>query len=487
MGNNIRDKVVSGLFWKFGERILAQGISSLVAIVLARLLSPNDYGIVAMIMIFINIANVFVTSGFNSALVQNKNATPEDFSTNFYCSLGLSALIYLLLFAAAPFIAAFYGVPELELILKVFSLRIPLSAFSAIQHAYVERHMIFRKYFFSTLFGTLISGVVGIALAYKGYGVWALVAQYFTNTIIDILVLSVTVSWRPRLQFSLASAKSMMGYGWKVLAADLSGTFFDHLRSLIIGKVYTSADLAFYNNGGQIPSLITTNISASIMTVLFPAIANVNDDLENVKLMTRRAVKTMAYVMFPLLLGLVLISKPLIYLLLTDKWAPAIPYMQISSISAGIGLIGTVGLQAIKAVGRSDIILRLEFYKKPIYLLLLIIGVKISVTAVAVTMLLYTILGTLINANPLRKEIRYTFREQLGDLAIPTLLSSVMAIPVWFLTKLPIHYFWMLILQVVTGGVIYLGLSCFFKVETFDYLILTLKGKLKNGKSEIRD
>lgn len=479
MENDIRDSVVSGFLWKFGERILAQGVTCLVTIVLARLLSPWDYGIVSMILIFINIAYVFVTSGFNSALVQNKNATPEDFSTNFYCSLGLSILVCLLFFAAAPFIAEFYSSPELELVLKVFSLWIPLSAFSAIQHAYVERHMIFKKYFFSTLFGTLISGVVGIAMAYKGYGVWALAAQYFTNTIIDILILYITISWRPRLQFSVASAKSMISYGWKVLAADLSTTLFNHLRPLVIGKSYTRADLAFYNTGDQIPGLISTNIGASIMTVLFPAIANVNDDLESVKLLTRRAMKTMAYAVFPMLWGLVVVSKPLICLFLTDKWTPAIPYMQISCLSAAIGLIGTVGLQAMKAIGRSDIVLRLEFYKKPFFILFLIIGVKINMMAVAVTMLLYTILATILNADPLRKEIGYSYTEQLQDLSVPTVLSSIMAILVWFLTKLPIHYFWMLVLQVITGGMIYLGLSYVFKVEAFHYLIRFAKEKLE--------
>lgn len=271
---DLKNKVFSGLIWKFAERILAQGVSFIVSVVLARILMPSDYGIVALILVFINIANVFVTSGFSTALVQNKDANSVDFSTNFYCSFALSILVYGILFAIAPFLSQFYEMPDLALILRVFALRIPLSAYSAIQHAYVERYMIFKRYFFSTLGGTLISGVVGIMMAYNGFGAWALIAQYFTNTIVDILVLSITVPWHPEFRFSWKSAKSMMNYGWKILVADLSGTFFDQLRSLIVGKAYTSADLAFYNKGNQLPSLITTNISSSIMTVLFPAIAN---------------------------------------------------------------------------------------------------------------------------------------------------------------------------------------------------------------------
>ena len=206
---NLKNSIFSGVFWKFAERILAQGVSFIVSVILARILMPSDYGIVALILEYIIIAEVLVTSGFSTAFVQNKEANRIDFSTNFYCSLAVSVLVYLILFIAAPFIEKFYDMQRLALVLRVFALRIPLSAYSAIQHAYVERHMIFKRYFFSTLGGTLISGVVGIIMAYKGFGAWALIAQYFTNTIVDILDLSITVPWHPELVFSWKSAKSM--------------------------------------------------------------------------------------------------------------------------------------------------------------------------------------------------------------------------------------------------------------------------------------
>ena len=416
MNNGLKNKIFSGLFWKFGERILAQGISFAVSVVLSRLLLPDDYGVVAIVLIFINIANVFVISGFSTALVQNKDATDVDFSTNFYCSLGMSFVVYGVMFFASPQIAVFYEMPELVLIIRLFSLRIPLSAFSAIQHAYVERHMLFKRYFFSTLFGTVTSGVVGIALAYIGFGVWALIAQYFTNTIIDILVLLVTIEWKPKLMFSVQSAKNMMSYGSKILLADLSGTFFDQLRSLIIGKIYTSSDLAFYNKGNQLPNLITTNISASIMSVLFPAISNINDDNERVKILTRKSTKTMAYMIMPMLLGLACVSKPLTVILFTEKWLETVPYIQILSIACAVGMIGTVSLQTIKAVGKSDIVLKLEFIKKPVYVVLLIIGVIIGPLAVAMTMLIYNIFGSLVNAYQLSRVVKYSLGEQIIDL-----------------------------------------------------------------------
>ena len=476
---NLKNSIFSGVFWKFAERILAQGVSFIISVILARILMPSDYGIVALILVFINIANVFVTSGFSTALVQNKDADRTDFSTNFYCSLAVSILVYLILFIAAPFIEQFYDMRGLALILRVFALRIPLSAYSAIQHAYVERHMIFKRYFFSTLGGTLISGVVGIIMAYKGFGAWALIAQYFTNTIVDILVLSITVPWQPEFVFSWKSAKSMMNYGWKILAADLSGTFFDQLRSLIVGKAYTSADLAFYNKGNQLPSLITTNISTSIMSVLFPAIANISDEKKRVKEITRKAVKIMSFVMFPMLFGLAAVSGPLINVLFTSKWALAVPFVQILSISSAISLIGGVSLQAIKAIGKSDIILKLEVYKKPVYVLLLIIGVKINVTAVAVTMLLYSIYGNVVNAGPLKKEIDYTYREQLKDLSPAFLMSGVMGLLVYMVSYLNLNNVLLLFIQVLVGIALYLGMAMAFKVDTLKYLQNFLKEKMK--------
>ena len=465
---NLKNSIFSGVFWKFSERILAQGVSFIVSVILARILMPSDYGIVALILVFINIANVFVTSGFSTALVQNKDADRIDFSTNFYCSLAVSILVYLILFITAPFIEKFYDMQGLALILRVFALRIPLSAYSAIQHAYVERHMIFKRYFFSTLGGTLISGVVGIIMAYKGFGAWALIAQ-----------LSITGPWHPEFVFSWKSAKSMMNYGWKILAADLSGTFFDQLRSLIVGKAYTSADLAFYNKGNQLPSLITTNISTSIMSVLFPAIANISDEKTRVKEMTRKAVKIMSFVMFPMLFGLAAVSGPLINVLFTSKWALAVPFVQILSISSAISLIGGVSLQAIKAIGKSDIILKLEVYKKPVYVLLLIIGVKINVTAVAVTMLLYSIYGNVVNAGPLKKEIDYTYREQLKDLSSAFLMSGAMGLFVYMVSYLKLNNVLLLFIQVLVGIALYLGMAMAFKVDALKYLQNFLKEKMK--------
>lgn len=475
MIETLKNKIFSGLFWKFGERIIAQGVSFAVSVVLSRKLMPSDYGTIAIVWIFISIANVFVTSGFSTALVQKKDADEVDFSTNFYCSLIASVGVYILMYFFAPFIATFYKQKGLTNIIRVFSLRIPLSAFSAIQHAYVERKMLFKRFFFSTLLGTILSGIVGIIMAYSGFGVWALIAQYFTNTIVDIVVLLATIPWRPRLLFSKTAAKNMMGYGSKILFADLSGTFFDQLRSLIIGRIYTPSDLAFYNKGNQLPNLITTNITASVMTVLFPAISSINSDENRVKTTTKKSTEMMSYIIMPLLFGLACISKPLINILYTSKWEQSIPFIQILSISNAIGLIGSISLQTIKAVGRSDIVLNLELYKKPIYFILLIVGALISPLAVAVTMLIYTICGTLINAFQLSKVIDYPIREQLVDLGKPIILCIVMSIVIYPITFLKINYFIMVVLQIVVGVFVYILLSVFSNNDSFSAILTLIK------------
>lgn len=473
-----KNQVLSGLFWKFGERILAQGVSFVVSMVLARLLAPSDYGIIAMVLIFISIADVFVSSGFATALIQKKDSDATDFSTMFYCSLAVSVLIYAGLFLASPVIAGFYREPVLVIVLRVFALRIPLSVYNTIQHAYVSRHMLFRRFFFSTLFGTLASGVVGIAMAYAGCGVWALVAQYFSNTIMDTLVLAVTVPWRPRLLFSWKRAKGLMDYGSKILLADLSGTFFMQLRSFVIGKVYTSADLAYYNKGLQLPSLITTNISASVMAVLFPAISNEGGNTQRVKQISKRALELMSYVMFPLLGGMAAVAEPMILFLFTEKWRACIPFVQLLCISSAIGLLSTISLQSIKAIGRSDVVLRLEVIKKPVYVLFLLGGVLKGVIAIAVTMVLYEIYSMMINMIQLKKYVCYGIWEQFLDiLPAAVMTAGMVAVVMWF--PVPVTgVLWQLLCKVLLGVMVYTVESVVLRPRAYRYLLSLVKKKI---------
>lgn len=474
--------VFSGLFWKFSERILAQGVSFVVSIILARILMPEDYGIVSMVNIFITIADVFVVSGFSTALIQKHDANETDFSTILYCSLLVSVLIYVVLFLSAPFIAVFYDEPILAQVIRVFGLRMPLAAYNSVQHAYVSRHMLFKKFFYSTLGGTLVSGVVGIAMAYLGFGVWALIGQYFTNSIIDIIVLSFTIKWKPKLLFSLSSAKSLMSFGWKILMADLVGTVYQQLRSFIIGKVYTSVDLAYYNRGKRFPDLITTNVDGTISSVLFPAMSDYSDDKEKIRNIVSRTMRVSSYIMFPLMVGMVAVSKPLIFVLITEKWTKAIPYMQIMCIAGAVNSVTNTNLQALKAIGRSDVVLKLEFIKKPVGLVMILISMRFSVLAIAWTMPIYAIYAAIVNMSPNKKLIGYGLKDQIMDLTPATLLSIIMFFAMKLVERVHVTIPVLLVLQVLVGALVYLLASYISKADAFIYLLEYVKSHLHRGE-----
>lgn len=462
--------VVSNVAWSFAEKISSQLVSFIVSIVLARILLPDDFGLISMILVFITLAEVFVNSGFSSALIQDKNADEVDFSTIFYLSFAASIAIYLLIFFASYLIADFYGREELTPLLQVFALKIPLSSFNSIQRAYVSRHLMFRKFFFSTSIGTLLSGAIGIAMAFNGYGAWSLIAQNVSLTIIDSVVLLFIVPWRPRLVFSFQRGKQLMSYGWKILAADFSGTFFGQLRSLVIGKAYTSADLAFYDRGNQIPQIVANNIGNAVSSVLFPVMSNHSDDSQEVKSMCRRSMKTMSYIISPLMFGIAACAPALITLLYTDKWSDCIPFIQILAIGYAFGTVGLVPIQALKAIGKSGTVLKLEFIKKPVFVLLLIIGVSHSVWAVALSMLIYELFGFAVNATQLKRFLDYSFKEQVIDVVPHIILASVMGFAV-SLIQLDAPLVLTLLVQVVVGVLVYIAGSLVLRLESFRYLM----------------
>lgn len=482
MGKSDRDKVLGGFIWKFAERVSNQGVTLIVSIVLARLLLPEQYGLVAMINIFVVFANVFVTSGFTSALIQNKDAEDIDFTTIFYCSLAMSLLVYGTVYFSAPFIAAFYNMPDLCLLTRVYALSLIVSSYQTIQLAYVSRHMLFKKTFVSTFIGSLLSGVIGIYMAYAGYGVWALVGQYISNILINTLMLSTIVSWRPTLAFSAERAKGMMKYGANVLLSDLVGKFFLEIRQLLIGRFYSPADLALYNRGHHMPNLVMSNIETALSSVLFPTMSNYSDNVERVKQLMSRAIKTSSYVTFFFLSILAVVSEPLIRLLLTDKWIDCVPYMQIICISRMWAAVSSVNMQAIKSIGRSDELLKLEVFKKPVFILFVLIAVHISVFAVALTMPLYSIYAMLMNMKPSKKLLGYSYKEQVVDLA-PAFLMSLLVIAVTYpLVFLPIPDLLIIVVQFVVGAIVYVSSSILTNNKTYSYLKDIALGYLKKKK-----
>ena len=470
--------VISNFIWRFAERCGAQLVTFIVSIVLARILAPEDYGTIALVTVFTTILQVFVDSGLGTALIQKKNADDLDFSSVFYFNFVVCLVLYAAMFMAAPVIAKFYGDVTLTPIIRVISLTIVISGVKGIQQAYVSKNMLFKRFFFSTIGGTIFSTFIGIGLAKAGYGVWALVAQQLSNATVDTVILWITVRWRPRKNFSWERLKGLLSFGWKLLVSSLLDTCYNNLRNLIIGKMYSPSDLAFYNQGDKFPKLIVTNINTSIDSVLLPTMSSAQDDRERVKNMTRRAIKTSTYVMAPLMMGLAFCATPIVKLVLTDKWLPCVPFLRIFCITYMFWPVHTANLNAINAMGRSDWFLRLEIIKKIMGMAILLSTMWFGVMAMAYSLLLSSVLSQIINSWPNRKLLGYGYLEQVRDFAPGILLAVAMGICVYLIGYISLPTIVTLGIQILAGATFYIGISAILKLEEFEYLLGMIKSFL---------
>lgn len=479
-----RSNIASSFMWRFVERSGAQLVGFIVSIILARMLAPEVYGTVALVTVLITFLQVFVDSGLGSALVQKKDADELDFSTIFYFNLGVSAIFYVLLFLVAPYIAAFYANEELSSIIRVLSLMIIVAGARNVQQAYVVKNMLFKRFFYASSFGTISAAIVGLAMAYGGYGIWALVAQQLTSTGISTFALWMIVKWRPQPVFSWSRLKDLFSFGWNLMVSALLNTSYEELRQLIIGKRYSVVDLAFYNRGQHFPKFITDNINVTIDSVLLPTMSEAQDDKEVVKAMTRRAIKTSVYLIAPLLIGLAAMADTFVKILLTDVWLESVPFIRLFCISYLLFPIQTANLSALKAIGRSDMFLKLEVIKVTIGVIILLSTMHLGVLAVALGMLASSLINQIVSAWPNKKLLAYGFIAQLKDI-LPTIILAVGMGGVVLLMNLlagVIPTFALFILQIMAGAIFYLLGSILFKFESFYYIVNALRGFQKQRK-----
>lgn len=470
-----KEQIVTSLFWKLAERGGSQGIQFLIQIMLARLVLPEDYGIIGLVAIFISIGRVFVQSGLSTALVQKKDPDNLDFSSVFYLSLGLSVLLYLVLFFLAPFVADYYGSDQIVPVLRVLSITLLFGTINSVQNAVIARNLEFKKLFLSSTGAVLISGIVAVIMAHKGFSVWALVWQQIINEILFTLTLWFTVQWRPELSFSFTRVKSLFAFGWKLLVSYLIDTLYRQSWGLIIGKVFNPAMLGFYNRGEQFPSLVVTNVNGSIQAVMFPVLASQQDDRQRVVNLMRRSIVTSSFIIFPMMVGLTVIAEPLIVLLLTPKWLPSVPFLQIFCMGYALWPIHTANLQAINALGRSDIFLKLEIFKKAVGIIVLAISISRGVYAIALGGVVTSVISTFINAYPNKQLLGYGYKEQWSDIMPSLVLSLLMGVMVYGLKWLSLSLLATLTLQVTLGAILYVGMAWMFKLECFRYLVTTAK------------
>lgn len=471
--------VLKNFFWRFAERSGAQLVTFVVSIVLARILIPEDYGQIALITVFTSIMQVFVDSGLGTALIQKKDATDLDFSSVFFFNLIVCLILYILMYLCAPLIAEFYKDSSLVPIIRIFSLTIIISGVKGIQQAYVARFMLFKRFFFSTLGGTVFSAFLGIGMAYAGFGVWAIVFQQLSNTTIDTLILWLTVKWRPKKMFSWKRLKGLLSFGWKMLISSLLDTTYTNIRGLIIGKMYSPIDLAYYNQGEKFPSVIASNINTSIDSVLLPTMSSAQDNRARIKAMTSRSIKTSTYIMAPLMMGLAFCSEPIVHLILTDKWLPCLPFLRVFCVTYMFYPIHTANLNAIKAMGRSDLFLKLEILKKIVGMGLLIATMWFGVMAMTYSLLISCVLSQIINSWPNKKLLNYSYKEQLRDILPSITLSIFMGLIVSLVSIFHLPSLITLIMQIAVGIIIYIGASKVLRLDAYEYLISMIGSLLK--------
>ena len=482
--NDLKRKAASGLFFKFAERVGAQGINFIIQILLARILMPDDYGLIALVVVFITVCDVFVTYGFGNSLIVNKKSDHLDFSTCFYFGLALSVVVYAIVFYSAPFIASFYSKPLLTPVIRVMGIRIPIASVNSVQHAYVSKNMWFRKFFFATLIGTIISGVVAVIMAYQGFGVWAMVEQNLGNVIIDTICLWIIVGWRPKAEFSFNRLKVIYDYGWKVLGVGLIDTLYTQLRDLIIGKKYTSADLAYYNRGYRFPSFAMRLIEPTVNTVLFPTLSQCKENQAEMRSITRRLVKISTFIVSPVMVGLAVVAEPMVLVLLTNKWLPCVLFLRIGCIANLFRPNQFINNSVIAASGRSDLLLKLNILKKSLGVGILIASMAFGLTGIAVSQIIIYFLSMVINIAPNRKILGYGYLQQTKDFVANLLPALVMGVVVYPISKIDLAPLAVLFLQIVAGVFVYVVISLLFRNESFFYLLNIAKQHLHKSKTK---
>ena len=473
---SLKQKAISGIFWKLLENGGTTAITFVTTTILARLLDPSHYAVLSVTVIFVAISAVFVQRGFSLSLVQKIDADDTDFSTVFYFTLGVSGALYAILWFAAPLIAGFYQEPQVRQVLRVMALILFPCAVSSLQYAIIMREFAFRKRFMVSLISTVLSGSVGIYLAVTGHGVWALVARQLIDDFTMCIGLSIATRWRPKALFSFARLKSLLAFGWKLLASSLLETVYGDLSSLIIGKRFNTTTLAYYDKGRRFPMNITTTLTGAIQAAMFPSFADAQRDRERLLAMVRRCLSVSAFLIAPMMAGLAATSTPLVRMVLLEKWLPSVPFLMVFCLTYALYPVDASVTQSITALGRSDIYLKLEIAKKLTGLGFICLAVFCFDTPLALAWALAAtaVVGLLYNAVPIKRLVGYGYVQQLKDLLPSLALSAIMGIAVYFVTWLKLGDALTLVIQVLLGAGVYAGLGWLFRMKSMRYVLDTI-------------
>ncbi|TSI11327.1 lipopolysaccharide biosynthesis protein [Lysinibacillus sp. BW-2-10] len=475
-----KDKVLTSLIWKFMERGGTQIVQIIVTITLARLLLPEEFGLIALISIFISIASIFVQSGFTTSLIQKKVVDELDFSSIFIFSLFVATILYFLIFFTAPLLSIFFSQQSLTPIIRTLSITLFLCAVNSVLNAVIARKMQYKKLFLGSLIANSISGVIGIILAFNHFGVWALVWQQLSNQITITIFLWISLKWRLHFKFSFTKIISHLSFGWKLLVSTLLDTLYYNLIGVLITKIFSPTLLGYYNKGALFPEIIINNLNGSIQSIMLPTLASFQDDKLRMKTIVRRAIVTSSFIIFPMMVGLAVIAESLVELILTEKWLPAVPFLQIFCAICALKPIHTANLQLINAIGRSDIILKLEVIKSIIGIIIIALTIPYGVQSLVLGNFVNGVIFCFIYAFPNIKFVNYSLFEQLKDVLPSFVLSIIMGFIVYQIKWFEFPLILTLVIQIFCGAILYIGMSVIFKLECFTYILSTIKEMFKN-------
>ena len=480
-----KKKIVHSLLFKFIERFAVKGIGFVISILLARLIAPEVFGQVVILTVFANLSMTLIESGLSTALVQSRTVNERDYATVFYITLTLTCLIVALMQPLAPLIAAYYKSPEMTAPLRVYAFSLFFAAFNSIQVARLQREMRFRDMMLCSTAATLVSGLVGIVLAMRGLGLWALVIYYFAQIVASCFAMLAVQRWLPRGRFSIDSAKRLYGFGIKMLAASIVTSLYNDLRPLIIGRRFSTADLGYYNRGHSFSSTVSLNLDAAVQSVMFPAMARTQDEPARLTAMFRRTKAMGAFLIFPVMLGMAAVAEPMVRLLLTDTWLPAVPFVVLLSIGEAQVPLTSANLIVVKALGRSDLYARQELLRRALMLAVLAVSVLCfdSVTAIAAGFVFSAWLDAFVTLLPVKRLLGCGALDQLRLTWKSALAALVMAAAVYAFGLLPLPLPAKLPLQILLGAAVYLLLSLLLHNESMAYA-RGLLGRLRGAKAK---
>ena len=476
MTTSLKQKTIKGIIWSTLERFSVQGVQFIIMIIMARMLTPNDYGLVGMLTVFIAVSQSLVDSGFSQALIRKLNRTEIDNSTVFYFNIVVGFILYGFLFVAAPLIADFYKEPQLILITRVIGLSVLFNSFVVVQQTLLTVKIDFKTQAKAALISTIVSGLLGIWMAASGYGVWSIVAQQLANLGITTILLWYFAHWRPRLTYSWQSFHELFGFGSKLMISGLIDTIFRNIYLIVIGRMFSAADLGYYTRAHQFTDFPSSNLTGILQRVTYPILCSIQNEDERLANVYRKFLKLSAFIVFPLMMGLAAVAKPLVLVLLKEQWLFTASLLSIICFSMMWYPIHAINLNLLKVKGRSDLFLKLEIYKKIISITILCITIPMGLIAMCIGSFFSSMIALIINTYYTGKLIKVGYLRQMHDLFPTFILSISMGGTVYFMiNQLPFSNFWLLAIGICIGIIYYVSLSLFFKFSEFQELLELIK------------